>query len=81
MMTEMDFDHHRMAKMNQGHSSRLMLTEIKFSHFEVSLVFKKATKIGSIPTNFGQMVEDDQMSFSHHPILTCHSFDIMAIKW
>jgi hypothetical protein len=27
------------------------------------------------------MVEDDQMSFSHHPILTCHSFDIMAIKW
>ncbi len=49
MMTEMDFDHHRMAKMNQGHSSHLMAFEINFSCFEVGLLFKIVTKIGSIP--------------------------------
>jgi hypothetical protein len=81
MMTEINFDHHRMAKMNQGHFSRLMVIKINFSHLEVSLVFKMATKVGSIPVDFGQMVEGNQTSFDHHPILTCHSFHIMAIKW
>jgi hypothetical protein len=57
-----------------------MVTEINFSCLETSLVFKMATKVGSIPIDFGQMVEGDQTSFSHHPILTCHSFDIMAIE-
>ncbi len=74
------FDHHWMAEMNQGHFSPLMVTEINFSCLETSLVFKMATKVGSIPIDFGQMVEGDQTSFGHHPILTCHSFDIMAIE-
>jgi hypothetical protein len=39
MMIEMDFDRHRMAKMNQGHSNCLMATKINFSRFEVGLVF------------------------------------------
>lgn len=81
MMTEMDCDHHQMAEMNQGHFSHLMVTEINFSCLETNLVFKMATKVGSIPIDFGQMVEGDQTSFSHHSILTCHSFDIMAIEW
>jgi hypothetical protein len=79
MMTEMDFDHHQMPELNQGHSSHLMVIEINFTYFEVGLMFKMVTIIGSIPTNFGQMVEGDRTSFGHHPILTCHSFDIIAI--
>ncbi len=80
-MIEMDFDHHWMAEMNQGHFSRLTVIEINFSHLEASLVFKMMTKVGSIPIDFGQMVAGNQTSFGHHPILTCHSFDIMAIEW
>jgi len=70
-----------MAEMNQGHCSHLMAIEINFSHLETSLVFKMVTKVGSIPIDFGQMVEGDQTSFGQHPILACHSFDIMAIGW
>ncbi len=80
MMTEMDFDHHQMKELNQGHSSRLMVIKINFSRFEVGLVFKMASIIGSIPTNFGQIVEGDQTSFGHHPILSCQSFDIVAFE-